>query len=115
MFQLDDDFLQSVGLGSMPADQKDAFKEHLLEELEWRVGVRLSEGMSEQLLAEFEDLVNNDNEQGALNWLETNRPDYKEVVAEEMEKLRQEVAANKDAILSGEPTPQAESNADNPA
>lgn len=102
MFQLDDDFLVSVGLGDMPGDQKEAFKEHLLEELELRVGMRLSEGMSEDQLGEFEKLVNDNNEDGAVNWLETNRPDYKQVVADEMDKLRQEVSANSKAILTGE-------------
>jgi len=100
MFQLDDNFLQSVGLGTMPADQKDAFLEHLYEELELRVGTRLSEGMSDDLLAEFEKLIDANDEAGALKWLETNRPDYKQVVAEELEKLKQEVTANKDKILS---------------
>jgi hypothetical protein len=99
MFQLDDNFLQSVGLGGMPDDQKQAFLEHLYEELELRVGVRLSDGMSDQKLAEFEKLIDANDESGALKWLETNRPDYKQVVAEELEKLKKEVEANKDKIL----------------
>ena len=102
MFQLDDNFLQSVGLGNMPAEQKDAFLEHLYEELELRVGTRLSEGMSDEQLAAFEKLIDANDESGALSWLETNRPDYKQVVAEELEKLKQEVSANKDKILGNE-------------
>jgi hypothetical protein len=100
MFQLDDAFLTSIGLGSMPQDQKAAFLEHLYDELELRVGTRLSEGLSDDKLAEFEKLVDSNNEQGALRWLETNRPDYKQVVAEELEKLKQELIANKDVILA---------------
>jgi len=103
MFQLDDNFLQSVGLGAMPADQKDAFLEHLYEELELRVGTRLSEGMSDEQLGDFEKLIDSNDEAGALKWLETNRPDYKQVVAEELEKLKQEVTSNKDKILGGAP------------
>lgn len=99
MFQLNDDFLQSVGLGAMPDDQRQAFLQHLYEELELRVGTRLSEGMNEDQLAEFEQLIDDDNEQGALAWLESHRPDYKEVVGEELEKLKQEVIASKDQIL----------------
>jgi hypothetical protein len=99
MFQLDDNFLQSVGLGTMPDDQKEAFLGHLYEELELRVGVRLSEGMPDQKLAEFEKLIDANDEAGALKWLETNRPDYKQVVAEELEKLKKEVEANKEKIL----------------
>lgn len=99
MFQLNDDFLQSLGLGGMPDDQKQAFLQHLYEELELRVGTRLSEGMSDEQLADFEKLIDANDEAGALKWLETNRPNYKEVVAAELEKLKQEVIANRDTIL----------------
>jgi len=99
MFQLDDNFLQSVGLGAMPDDQKEAFLQHLYEELELRVGTQLSEGMDDDKLGEFEKFIENNDEQGALTWLEKNRPNYKDVVAAELEKLRQEVAASKDKIL----------------
>jgi len=99
MFQLDDQFLVSVGLGDMPEDQKEMFLEHLLEELEMRVGTRLSEGMGDEKLAEFEKLIESHDEKGALSWLESHRPDYKTVVAEELEKLKTEVAASRDKIL----------------
>ena len=99
MFQLDDDFLQSIGLGDMPDDQKKPFLEHLLEELEMRVGTRLSEGMTDDQLAEFEKLIEARDELGALDWLQTRRPDYKDVVAEELDKLKKEVAASRDRIL----------------
>jgi hypothetical protein len=71
MFSLDDDFLQSLGLGDLPDDQKQAFLQHLYEELELRVGTRLSEGMSDAQLGEFEKLIDSNDEQGALKWLET--------------------------------------------
>jgi hypothetical protein len=100
MFNLDDDFLQSLGLGGLPDDQKQAFLQHLYEELELRVGTRLSEGMSDDQLAQFEKLIDSNDEQGALSWLEQNRPNYKDVVADELEKLKQEVVTNRDAILS---------------
>lgn len=99
MFQLDDQFLVSVGLGDMPKDQKEMFLEHLLEELELRVGTRLSDGMSDDKLAEFENLIEGRDEKGALSWLETHRPDYKTVVSEELEKLKKEVLASRDKIL----------------
>jgi len=100
MFNLDDDFLQSVGLGNLPEDQKQAFIQHLLEELELRVGSRLVEGMKDDQLAEFEKHIENADDTGAVQWLEQNRPQYKDVVAEELEKLRAEVLAGKDKILS---------------
>lgn len=99
MFQLDNSFLESVGLSGMPDEQKAPFLEHLLEELEMRVGTRLSDGMSDDQLAEFEKLIEGRDEEGALSWLEAHRPDYKTVVSEELEKLKQEVSANRDKII----------------
>jgi len=55
--------------------------------------------MSDEQLGEFEKLIDANDEAGALHWLETNRPNYKDVVAEELERLKQEIVANEDAIL----------------
>lgn len=102
MFQLDDDFLQSVGLGNLPEDQKKAFLQDMYEELELRVGTRLSEGMSDEQLSDFEKLIESADDQGAVKWLQDNRPNYKEVVAEELEKLKKEVLEGKEKILGSQ-------------
>ena len=102
MFVQDDDLLQGLGLTSLPDDQKQAFLQHIYEELELRVGTRLSEGMSDDQLAEFEKLIDENNEEGALKWLETHRSDYKEVVAEELEKLKEEIKTNRDRIMGAD-------------
>jgi len=39
------------------------------------------------------------SEYGAMKWLQLNRPDYPQVVAATLEGLKQEISANKDAIL----------------
>jgi hypothetical protein len=139
MFQLDDNFLNDVGLGVLPDDQKQAFLQHVYEELEMRVGTSLSDGLSEQQMREFESFIDQDaekvpawlaanvpdfasradytqmaagapagtpeialqSEYGSLKWLELNRPDYRDVVARELEKLKGEIAGNKDAIIGG--------------
>ncbi len=75
MFQLDDKFLQDIGLGGLPDDQKRAFLQHIYEELELRVGTRLSEGLSDQQLEEFEKII--DRDQGVIeNWLNEHVQDY---------------------------------------
>jgi len=137
MFQLDDSFLQAIGLNDLPDDQKQPFLQHIYEELELRVGTVLSEGLSDQQLTEFESFMNGEegvittwlntnvpgyessndfaefkktipsntpatgvlSEFASLKWLERNRPNYKEVVASELEKLKAEITANRDAIL----------------
>jgi hypothetical protein len=75
MFQLDDKFLQDLGLDSLPADQKEAFLAHIYSELELRVGVRLSEGLSDEQLGEFESFVDR-KEDKVRAWVGAHTPDY---------------------------------------
>jgi hypothetical protein len=91
MIKLDDNFLKDLGLGGLPAEEKRKMLAHIYETLEMRVGVKLASGMSDAQLDEFESYVNNKDEAGALKWLETNFPDYKKVVEEELSKLKEEV------------------------
>lgn len=60
MFQLDDKFLADVGLETLPDEQKKAFLQHIYEELELRVGTKLSDGLSDQQLEEFEKIIDRD-------------------------------------------------------
>lgn len=75
MFQLDDNFLQELGLGDLPPEQRKAFLEHVYSQLELRVGTRLSEGLSEAQLSEFESFVDRDIEK-VRAWVHANAPDY---------------------------------------
>lgn len=138
MFQLDDNFLKDLGLDALPEEQKQAFLQHIYEELELRVGTKLSEGLSEPQMLEFEAFIEQDEakvtgwlagnlpdyaqrddyrqmrqnapadvpelavmaEYASLKWLELNRPDYRQVVADQLEKLKKEISSNRDAILS---------------
>lgn len=77
MFQLDDKFLQDVGLGGLPEDQKKLFLDHFREQLELRVGTKLSEGLSDAQLEEFESFI--DRKDDKVNaWIAANVPNYQE-------------------------------------
>ena len=75
MFQIDDKFLQDLGLDQLPEDQRQAFKDHILNQLELRVGTRLSDGLSDAQLAEFESFVDRDAEK-VQAWVGKNAPNY---------------------------------------
>lgn len=75
MFQLDEKFLDELGLQDMPAAQKDAFLKHIYDELELRVGTKLSEGLSEDQLTEFEKIIDRD-QQTIQDWVRVHAPDY---------------------------------------
>ncbi len=100
MFKLDNDFLVSLGLGTLPVEEKNKLLQTIYERLELNVGMRLAERMTDAQLDEFEAFIDKNDETGALHWLETNFPNYKDVVAEELEKLKTEVSAVAPQILS---------------
>ncbi|SRR6266496_1729467 len=99
MFQLDEDFLVRLGLGSMPAEEKEAFLSYVYEELEIRVGTELSKDLSDEQLLEFEKLVDANQQDAAMKWLEDHCPNYKEVVKQELDKLEAEIIASRDRLL----------------
>jgi hypothetical protein len=91
MIKLDDNLLQELGLGTLPPEEKKKMLAHIYETLEMRVGMELAKQMSDAQLNEFEEFINRNDEAGALQWLEANFPNYKDVVASEFEKLKLEV------------------------
>lgn len=99
MIKLNAEFLDEVGLADLPADLAKQFLGHTYETLEMRVGMKLASRMSNDQLDEFEKLIDANDESGALEWLETNFPDYKNDVEAELEKLKAEIRAAAPAIL----------------
>lgn len=139
MFQLDENFLEDIGLNDLPEEQKKPFLQHIYDELELRVGTKLSDGMNDEQLEEFEAIidrkedvittwlekhasdyhndegfmklqtatgleVNDPNlraEYAATKWLEVNRSDYREVVAQVLDEIKKEIISSRDVILGG--------------
>jgi hypothetical protein len=75
MFQLDDTFLTDVGLATLPEAEKKPFLQHIYQELELRVGTRLSEGMSDEQLGQFEAIIDRKMEI-VEPWLQQYAPNY---------------------------------------
>ncbi|MDO4872315.1 MAG: DUF5663 domain-containing protein [bacterium] len=75
MFQLDDNFFNEIGVNQMPLAEQEEFKKHIQEEVEVRVGERISDGISEEKLDEFELIVDGDSDY-IQNWVLSNAPNY---------------------------------------
>src|ERR1700693_2940069 len=100
MFKLNNDLLIELGLGDLPAQEKDKMLKHIYETLEMRVGTNLAQRMTDEQLDDFEVFIDKEDQEGALHWLESNFPNYKDVVAAELEKLKTEIKALAPQILS---------------
>lgn len=100
MIKLDDNLLAELGLQALPAEEKKNLLKHIYETLEMRVGTTLAQQMTDAQLDEFEGFINSNDEAGALRWLETNFPNYKDVVAHEFENLKHEVRQAAPQILA---------------
>ena len=85
-----------MGLSAMPEEQKQKFLDYIQEELEIRIGERISRGLTEEQLNEF-DMITDQAE--ATKWLEKNRPDYREIVNRTIEELKAEIRANRARLV----------------
>jgi succinate dehydrogenase flavin-adding protein (antitoxin of CptAB toxin-antitoxin module) len=100
MFNLDDKFLEDLGLGDLSAHDKKQLIEDIYETLEMRVGTRLTERMSDAQLDEFEAFMKNQQDDaGALQWIKAHFPDYDQVAAEELETLVAEMQAARSSSM----------------
>ncbi len=96
--KFDEHFLQEMGLEQMPENQKQDFLNYLQEELEVRIGERISRGLSEPQLNEFDMIT---DQAAATRWLEVNRPDYREIVNRTIEEMKAEIRANRAQLIAG--------------
>src|ERR1044071_1646107 len=96
--QIDTSFIDSLGL-DLDENQKSLLRDHIVESLQMRIGLRLSQELTDDQLHELEtqfvpdaadsmeDIVR--KQQAVTDWLQKNHPDYEKVVQEEAEKLQQ--------------------------
>ena len=75
MYKFDDRFLEEVGLANMPAEQKQSFLDYAQEQLEIRIGEKMSAGMTDAQIEEFEKII--DGDQQTVDGLLANLGDYK--------------------------------------
>ena len=94
--EFNEKFLQEMGLSAMPADQKTKFLEYVQREVEIRIGERVSRGLTEFQLNEFDNIT---EPQEAIKWLEKNRPDYREIVDRTIKEMKDEIRENRNKLV----------------
>lgn len=96
MALIDEKFMTEVGLGEMPAAEKQAFMEHAMEELEVRVGRQIGSELTPEQIQEFEQI---EGKAEVTDWLNRNVPNFREEVMQILEGLKQEVMQERQQIL----------------
>lgn len=94
--RIDEQFMEEVGLGAMPEDEKRAFMQHAEEELEVRVGHGVGAGLSDAQLIEFDEISDLNV---AEAWLNQNVPNFREIVEGIYQKFKEELIAERNNIL----------------
>ncbi len=94
--EFDEKFLQEMGLSAMPEEEKQKFLDYIQEELEVRIGERISKGLTEVQLNEF-DMIEDQAE--AAKWLEKNRPDFREIVTRTINEMKEEIRSNRSKLI----------------
>ncbi len=97
MALIDEQFMAEVGLGEMPAAEKQAFMEQATEELEVRVGRQISSGLTPEQMHEFEGI---EDSAEITAWLNQNVPNFREEVMKVFEGFKQEVMRDRQQILA---------------
>lgn len=75
MYSFSDKFLETVGLSSLPEEQKAGFLEYAQDQFEVRIGEKMSENLTDEQLEEFDKIADNDAE--TINRYLSNAGDYK--------------------------------------
>lgn len=76
--------LLNLGINIQDQREFERFADFLLEELEVKIGERISEGLSDDQLDEFDSLHNRSKEN---EWLQTNEPNFRDIVREEHHRM----------------------------
>ena len=97
--QIDDRFLEEVGLKDLPDSERPAMLRHIREVLELRLGQSLSKDMPDALLAEFFTHIKQGKSEQALVWLRQNIPNYSQILKAELSSLKKEIKVNAPQIL----------------
>jgi hypothetical protein len=98
--QFDDEFFASIGLDEASDEKKQALAEQLAELIQNRIALRLGESLSDEQADHFAELIDQDKEELAFDYLEEVFPEYPQVLQEEIDRARGELVADMQSAVS---------------
>jgi len=97
MFQvttLDDKFIADIGLANISEAEKKQVLEDVRTTLEAKVGVRLTNGLSDDQVNQFNDILSGDDSKVAMDWMDSNIPNYRDVALQEYDAILEQIKNN---------------------
>ena len=94
MIPVDESLLKDLRLSQMTAGDKQRLLADIGEVLEARIGDTLVRNLSDQELAQFEQLQSQGNAQAAEQWLLQRFPNYQQIAVQELQLLKSEIKEN---------------------
>ena len=88
------EFLSAIGIENSP--NRDAIAASLENLAEQKLTIKLSERLTTEQLAEFNTIK---DEQQAAEWLNTNVPDFNELVTASLAEMKDEILSMKATVL----------------
>jgi len=91
--QVDDQFLQAMGLDGLEGEQKQKALDDILFILDARVADRVAAVITPEQAAEFDKFDDNTADSEIAQWLDKNIPNRAQIIEEEAAKMRDEAQA----------------------
>jgi histidinol dehydrogenase len=94
LVKIDDQFLTDLGLAHLTDEEKQEVAEKIRTALESKVGIKLAHSLNEDQLNEFNGIIGGDDPKAAMDWMEKNMPNYRDVVMDELDAIIDQIKHN---------------------
>lgn len=88
--QFDEQFFNEVGLGEASDEERVAFAEKLADLVLGKISLKLSEALSEEQLAKFDELIEKEGDDAAFGYVKEVYPQVDELIAAEIAAVKEQ-------------------------
>ncbi|MBI2592078.1 hypothetical protein HYW36_01225 [Candidatus Saccharibacteria bacterium] len=104
MIKIDTDLLEELGLTNLTIDQKNDTIESIKHALDERVGDRAIDSLTDDQVEELEKKMMNGSAEDTAEWLQKTVPNYKNIVDDVLEKIKNEVKSQGISAVTAQDT-----------
>lgn len=105
--QFDDQFFQDIGLSSASDEDRAEMVDKLAELVQGRVALKLSELLTDEQLDHFDTLLDSNDDDAALAYVQEVYPQYNQLLQDEVNAVKQEFAGDVKQVMTELDPPKA--------